>query len=54
MSSFIGVHTTVDSKGFEVVTIVRRLAEKEHTAALSQFACRISAVLKFGAGVGEK
>ena len=47
MSSFIGAHTTVDLKGFEVVTIVRRLAEKEHTAALSQFACRVSAVLKF-------
>ena len=50
VSSFTGVHTTVDLKGFEVVTIVRRLAQKEHSAALSQLTCRISAVLKFGAG----
>merc|ERR1719383_506240 len=53
VSSFTGVHTTVDLKGFEVVTMVRRLAQKEHSAALSQLASRISAVMKFGAGAGE-
>merc|ERR1719383_669617 len=53
VSSFSGVHTTVDLKGFEVVTMVRRLAQKEHSAALSQLASRISAVMKFGAGAGE-
>ena len=47
------MHTTVDLKGFDVVTMVRRLAQKEHSAALSQFASRISAVMKFGAGAGE-
>ena len=52
LSSFTGVHTTVDLKGFDV-TMVRRLAQKEHSAALSQFASRISAVMKFGAGAGE-
>ena len=29
MSSFTGVHTTVDPRGFEVVTMVRRVAGKE-------------------------
>ena len=33
--------------------MVRRLAKKEHSAAHSQLAARISAVLKFGAGAGE-
>ena len=45
VSSFTGVHTTVDLKGFEVVTMVRRLAQKEHSAALSQLASRISVVI---------
>ena len=37
-SSFTGVHTTVDLKGFDVVTMVRRLAKMEHSVALSQLA----------------
>ena len=49
-----GAYTTVDSKGSEVVTMVRRLAQKEHPAALSQLASRISVVVKFGAGAGEE
>merc|ERR1712136_478448 len=53
VSAFTGVQTTMDLKGFEVVTMVRRLAQKEHSAALSQLASRISAVMKFGAGAGE-
>ena len=53
MSSFIGVHTKMDPK-FEVVTMVRRLAQTEHSTALSQFVSRISDVVKFGAGVGEE
>ena len=47
-------HTTVDSKGFEVVTMVRRLAQKEHSAALQHLASCISVVVKFGAGTGEE
>ena len=38
--------------GFEVVTVVRRLAKKEHSAALAQLVSRTSAIMKFGAGVG--
>eukprot|EP00450_Noctiluca_scintillans_P002421 CAMPEP_0194482150 /NCGR_PEP_ID=MMETSP0253-20130528/4235_1 /TAXON_ID=2966 /ORGANISM="Noctiluca scintillans" /LENGTH=688 /DNA_ID=CAMNT_0039321673 /DNA_START=47 /DNA_END=2116 /DNA_ORIENTATION=+ len=48
-----GLRTTTDLKGFEVVMMVRRLAQKEHSAALAQLASRISAVMKFGAGAGE-
>ena len=45
VSSFTSLHTTVDLKGFEVVTMVRRLAQKEHSVALSQLASRISIVV---------
>ena len=38
--------------GFEVVTVVRCLAKKEHSAALAQLASRTSAIMKFGAGAG--
>ena len=38
--------------GFEVVTMVRRLAKKEHSAALAQLVSRTSAIIKFGASAG--
>ena len=38
--------------GFEVVTVVRRLAKKEHSAALAQLVSRISAIMMFCAGAG--
>ena len=47
------LHTSSDLKRFEVVAMVKRLAKKEHSAALAQPASRISAVMKFGAGAGE-
>ena len=46
--SDVGLRTTTDIQGFDVVTTVRRSAEKEH-----QFASHISAVMKFVAGAGE-
>ena len=46
-------HTTSDIKGFEVVAMVKKLAKKEHSAALAQPASRISTIMKFGAGAGE-
>jgi len=52
-SSSTGSQTTTDLKGSEVLTMVRRLAKKEHSAALAQLASRISAIMKFGAGAGE-
>ena len=38
--------------GFEVVTVVRHFAKKEHSAALAQLASRTSAIMKFGVGAG--
>merc|ERR1712064_21522 len=52
-SSSAALQTTTDLKGFEVVTLVRRLAKEEHSAALAQLASRISAIMKFGAGAGD-
>ena len=37
--------------GFEVVTMVKRLAKKEHSAVLAQLTPRTSAIMKFGDGV---
>ena len=36
-----------------MATMVRRLAQKEHSVALSQLASHISVVVKFGVGAGE-
>ena len=47
------LHTSSDPKAVEVVAMVKRLAKKEHSAALAQLASRISAIMKFGAGAGE-
>ena len=52
-SSIAALQTSTDLKGFEVVTMVRRLAKQEHSAALAQLASRISAIMKFGAGSGD-
>ena len=46
--SDVGLRTTTDIQGFDVVTMVRRPAEKEH-----QLASHISVVMKFVAGAGE-
>jgi len=52
-SSSAGLQTSTHLAGSEVVTLVRRLAKREHSAALAQLASRISAIMKFGAGSGE-
>ena len=44
VSSFTGVHTTVDLKEFDVVKMMRRLAQKEHSAALPQLPASIKLV----------
>merc|ERR1740138_912892 len=45
--------TRADLANFEVVNLVRRLAKKEKSAALTQLAGRIAAVIKYGASAGE-
>lgn len=47
------LHTRTDLAGIEVVTLVKRLAKKEHSAALAQLASRISAVMRYGSSAGE-
>merc|ERR1719171_2766190 len=47
------LRTRADLANFEVVDLVKRLAEKHHSAALAELASRISAVLRYGAASGE-
>jgi len=47
------LHSHADLAKAEVETIVRRLAQEHHSAALAQLASRISAVMRFGASTGE-
>merc|ERR1719510_2487973 len=44
--------TRTDLARAEVVTLVKRLADKHHSAALAQLASRIAAVLRFGSAGG--
>jgi len=45
--------TRVDLMNAEVVTVVKRLAQKQHSKALAQLASRIEAVVRYGASAGE-
>ena len=47
------LHTRAGLAGVEVVTLVKRLAKKEHSAVLAQSASRSSAVMRFGSSAGE-
>jgi len=46
--SFLQLSSSADLAGSEVVTVVKRLAKTQHSAALAQLASRISTVLRFG------
>ena len=48
-NSSAALQTPTDLKEFDMMTVVRRLAEQEHFAALAQLRSRISAITKFGA-----
>ena len=47
------LHARADLAGIEVATLVKRLAKKEHSAALAQSASRISTVIRFCSSAGE-
>jgi len=47
------MNTRADLAGAEVVTLVKRLAKQEHSAALAQLASRVGAILRYGASAGE-
>ena len=52
-SSSVAQQTSTDLKSLKVVTMVRRIAAQEHSAAHVQLASCISAIMKFGAGADE-
>jgi len=47
------LRTGADLRNFEVVNVVKRLAEQQHSAALSQLASRISTIIRYGSASGE-
>merc|ERR1719350_671567 len=47
------LRTHSDLVGSEVATAVKRLAKKQHSAALAQLASRIATVLRFGSSSGD-
>jgi len=47
------MNTRADLAGAEVVTLVKRLAKQQHSAALAQLASRLGAILRYGASAGE-
>ena len=49
-SSSAALRTSTYLKGFELVMLVRRLAEQEHSTTLAQPESCVSATMKFGAG----
>merc|ERR1719336_1470907 len=52
VGSRMQLKTRLDLARAEVVTMVKKLAEKHHSAALAQLASRMSAVIRFGAAGG--
>merc|ERR1719453_1687709 len=48
-----GIHSSTDLARSEVVTLVKKLAKKEHSAALAQLASRITAVMRYGSTGGD-
>merc|ERR1719253_1637399 len=46
--SFLQLKSRSDMKNAEVVTLVKKLANKHHSAALSQLASRIKAIMSYG------
>merc|ERR1719253_1285411 len=51
--SLLQITTRSELAGTEVVTAVKRLAKKYHSAAFAQLASRISSVLRFGSSSGD-
>merc|ERR1719310_1807220 len=47
------LQSSLDLKNAEVATMIKKLAQKHHSAALSQLASRITAVLRYGASDGQ-
>jgi len=50
----MGIHSRNDLARSEIITLVKKLARKHHSAALSQLASRIAAVMRYGTGSSEE
>ena len=51
--SFLQIMTRSDLKKSEVITVIKNLARKHHSAALAQLASRVDAVVRYGSSGGE-
>jgi len=51
--SGVRMRTSADLAGSEVVALIKKLAKQQHSAALSQLASRISAVVRYGSSNGD-
>jgi len=49
----VKLHSTSDLVNLEVITVLKNLAQQQHSAALTQLAKRINAVVRFGMGNKE-
>ena len=46
------IQTHADRANAEVVSLIKTLAERQHSAALAQLASRISKILRYGSAAG--
>jgi hypothetical protein len=53
VNSNSGLRTRADLSNAEVVNVVKKLAQKQHSTALAQLASRIEAVVRYGSSAGE-
>jgi len=53
VNSNSGLRTRADLSNAEVVNVVKKLAQKQHSSALAQLASRIEAVVRYGSSAGE-
>merc|ERR1719371_147965 len=53
VSQGVTIKSRQDLMNAEVITLLKHLAQKHHSAALAQLASKITAVLRYGASTGE-
>merc|ERR1719311_1070278 len=47
------IRTAADLRNFEVVNVLKRLADQQHSAALSQLASRVATTIRYGQASGD-
>jgi len=53
VSSTSQLQTGADLRNFEVVNVLKRLAEKQHSSALAQLASRVATTIRYGQASGD-